>query len=281
MIALELLNRQLLFKDLPLKILQEIQPFIRLQEFKRKEFVLHKGLAGDALLLLINGRLQVTSTSEAGKEVGINFLEPGDYFGEVSLIDGGPRSASVVAVSNSVVGFLAKSKAVWLFHHQPLVAARIQARLCSIVRNEIQFRSSLGGAKAYTRIYAVLCKTPHLKQAEAPIALGDIPNQNAIASMANVSRETVSRALTALVRAGVLLKNGRQWVVQNPQVLKRLASGELGLDNIPNPPNPSARRAVIFRLEQQQNRPASALEMPNGESGQPQVIRRTVIQQDD
>ena len=281
MIALELLNQQLLFKDLPLKILQEIQPFIRLQEFKRKEFVLHKGLAGDALLLLINGRLQVTSTSEAGKEVGINFLEPGDYFGEVSLIDGGPRSASVVAVSNSVVGFLAKSKAVWLFHHQPLVAARIQARLCSIVRNEIQFRSSLGGAKAYTRIYAVLCKTPHLKQAEAPIALGDIPNQNAIASMANVSRETVSRALTALVRAGVLLKNGRQWVVQNPQVLKRLASGELGLDNIPNPPNPSARRAVIFRLEQQKNRPASALEMPNGESGQPQVIRRTVIQQDD
>ena len=105
MIALELLNQQLLFKDLPLKILQEIQPFIRLQEFKRKEFVLHKGLAGDALLLLINGRLQVTSTSEAGKEVGINFLEPGDYFGEVSLIDGGPRSASVVAVSNSVVGF--------------------------------------------------------------------------------------------------------------------------------------------------------------------------------
>ena len=161
------------------------------------------------------------------------------------------------------------------------MAARIQARLCSIVRNEIQFRSSLGGAKAYTRIYAVLCKTPHLKQAEAPIALGDIPNQNSIASMANVSRETVSRALTALVRAGVLLKNGRQWVVQNPQVLKRLASGELGLDNIPNPPNPSARRAVIFRLEQQKNRPASALEMPNGESGQPQVIRRTVIQQDD
>jgi DNA-binding transcriptional MocR family regulator len=69
-----------------------------------------------------------------------------------------------------------------------------------------------------------------------------MPNQNAIASMANVSRETVSRALGALVRAGVIRKDGRKLWVQDPMVLKRLASGEIGLDNIPNPPNPGARQ---------------------------------------
>ncbi len=71
-----------------------------------------------------------------------------------------------------------------------------------------------------------------------------MPNQNAIASMANVSRETVSRALGALVRAGIIRKDGRRLLIQNPGIFKRLASGELGVDNIPNPPSPKARNPM-------------------------------------
>lgn len=238
MIALELLNRQRLFADLPVEVLKDVQPAVRLQEFGRKEFVLHKGLAGDALLMLVSGRLQVISTSESGKEVGISFIEPGDYFGEISLIDGGPRSASIVTVAPSIVGFLPKPKALWLFHNVPAVAARIQARLCQVIRNEIHFRSSMGSAKAYARIYSVICNNPQLEKPteNEPTTLEDMPNQHAIASMANVSRETVSRALGALIRAGIVRKDGRRLLVQNPIVLKRLASGEIGLDNIPNAP---------------------------------------------
>ena len=162
MIALELLNRQRLFQDLPLELLQDVQPAVRLQEFGRRDFVLHKGMAGDALLMLVAGRLQVISTSESGKEVGISFINPGDYFGEISLIDGGPRSASIVAVSPSIVGFLPQAKALWLFQNVPAIAARIQARLCSVIRNEINFRSSMGSSKAYARIYAVICNNPQL-----------------------------------------------------------------------------------------------------------------------
>ena len=246
MIALELLNRQRLFQDLPLEVLRDVQPTVRLQEFERRDFVLHKGMAGDALLMLVSGRLQVISTSEAGKEVGISFINPGDYFGEISLIDGGPRSASIVAISQSVVGFLPRAKAVWLFQNVPTIAARIQARLCSVIRNEIQFRSSMGSNKAYARIYAVICNNPQLEKpnTSGPTALEDMPNQNAIASMANVSRETVSRALGALLRAGIIRKDGRRLLIQNPVILKRLASGELGVDNIPNPPSPEARNPI-------------------------------------
>ena len=177
MIALELLNRQRLFQDLPLELLQDVQPAVRLQEFGRRDFVLHKGMAGDALLMLVAGRLQVISTSESGKEVGISFINPGDYFGEISLIDGGPRSASIVAVSPSIVGFLPQAKALWLFQNVPAIAARIQARLCSVIRNEINFRSSMGSSKAYARIYAVICNNPQLDKPAGvgPTALDDMP----------------------------------------------------------------------------------------------------------
>lgn len=255
MIALELLNRQKLFENLPQKLLEEVRPFIRLQEFRRKDFVLHKGLEADSLLMLISGRLQVISNNEAGKDIGLRFIEPGDYFGEVGLIDGGVRSASVLAVVPSTVGFLAKTKALWLFQHQPEIAARIQKRLCTIIRDEIQFRSSLGGAKAFTRIYAVLSKNPELSQAVGPTALEGTPNQHAIASMASVSRETVSRALSALAKAGILQKDGRQLIVQNPIALRRLATGELNMNNLPeapNMPNRSPGQAISIQLKKRE-----------------------------
>ena len=248
MISIELLHQQQLFRDLPVALLEEVRHQVRLVEYARREYVLHKGGLGDALLMLLTGRLQVISMAESGKEVGINFIEPGDYFGEISLIDGGPRSASVVAVMPSVVGFLPKAQALWLFHNQPSIAARVQAKLCATIRKEIQFRSSLGGAKAFARIYAVLCNNPVLK-ANHPAALEDLPGQNAIASMANVSRETVSRALTALARAGVVEKNGRQMLIKDPQTLQKLATGALEVDQLaeqtPAPQVANRRKLVI------------------------------------
>jgi CRP/FNR family cyclic AMP-dependent transcriptional regulator len=246
MISRELLKQQSLFQDLPEKALAVLQPQVRLQEFQRRDFVLHKGGAGDALVLLLTGRLQVFSVSESGKEVGISFIEPGDHFGEISLIDGGPRSASVMAVTNSTVGFVPKATALQLFHNEPSVAARIQARLCAVIRSEIQHRAGLAGHRAYARVYSVLANDPrlnargHRSQSAlplGPIVLTELPNQSMIASMANVSRETVSRALSQLAKDGVIRKErGRISVLQTEQLLK-LAADELP---VPADENPAA-----------------------------------------
>lgn len=271
MIALELLNRQRLFQDLPRDVLQGIQPAIRLREFSRRDFVLHKGMEGDALFMLISGRLQVININESGKELGISFIEPGDYFGEISLIDGLPRSASIVAMSSSVVGSLSKAKALWLFQNEPVVAARIQERLCSVIRNEIQFRSRMAKSGAYARIFAVICTNPHLNNPNHPdpTPLNDMPNQNAIASMANVSRETVSRALSALVQAGIVRKDGRRLLVRDVQMLKKLASGEIGLDNLGKVPNSASRVAYPTR-----EIPAGRVAQRTEDGSQPTIIRR-------
>lgn len=236
MISHELLRAQSLLQGLPGPLVEEIRPHIQMREVEKKDVVLHKGSLGDALLLLFTGRLQVISMSEEGKEVGLNFIEPGDYFGEISLIDGGPRSASVVAVTNSAIGLLPKGRALWLFQNNPLIADRIQKRLCSIIRKEIHYRSNLGSAKAFTRIYSVLFGNTPLqvpKPGEKPLAIENLPSQQSIASMANVSRETVSRAIHALIKNGVLQKDTRRLIIKNPAVLQKLAKGELDPENIP------------------------------------------------
>jgi CRP-like cAMP-binding protein len=235
MISPELLRRQELFKDLSEGTLKELAGQTVLREFSTRSFIIQSGEPSDALLLLVAGQLQIISTSESGKEIGLNFIDEGDCFGEVGLIDGGPRSASVVAVTPAVVGFLAKEQALHLFHHNSVVAARIQQKLCQIIRSEVKARSVLSGSKAYARVFMVLSKHPKLKDSQttqSPLRLDNIPSQAVIARMANVSRETVSRALSSLGRAGVIAKKARQIEITDPQIIHRLASGELEIEQL-------------------------------------------------
>jgi CRP-like cAMP-binding protein len=237
MIAVELLKQQRLLGQLDPGLLEKLRHHVVMREFPKRSFVLREGQPGDSLLMLFAGRLQVITISEKGKEVGINFIEPGDHFGEISLIDGQARSASVVSLTTSVVGFLPKAQALWLFYHNPTVAEQVQLRLCQTIRKEIEYRSTLSGSKAYNRIYAVICNSQisgHQKSAPtAPTqTIEGLPTQQSIASMANVSRETVSRAIQALVKAGVIQKQTKRLVVRDPRTLQLLANGDLSLQDI-------------------------------------------------
>jgi CRP-like cAMP-binding protein len=241
-LSIELLRNQNLFKGLSDDLLNDLRKYMRFVEYRKNDYILHKGAAGDSLLLLFSGRLQVISLSEEGKEVGLNFIEPGDYFGEISIIDGGPRSASVISTATSVVGFLPKNQALWLFHNNPTIAERILQRLCHTIRQEIHYRSNLGSSKAYTRIYSVLFGNTKADQAKLLVqkpgmpkpllSVENLPNQQSIAMMANVSRETVSRALQALIKAGIIQKDTKRIVIQDPTLLEKLAKGEIDVTQL-------------------------------------------------
>jgi len=229
MISIELLRGQRLFADLPQDLLEECCKDIHLLDFQKKERVLQKGSPADALLLLFTGRLQVVSISEGGREVGIGFIEEGDYFGEIGLIDGKSRSASVLAVAPSAVGLMSKSKAIWLFQNNPVIAERIQRRLCAIIRKEINYRSNLGNLPAFSRVYAVVFSNTAAppKPGERPLVIDNLPSQQSIASMANVSRETVSRAIHALIKSGIIQKDTSRLIVRDATLLAKLSSGEI------------------------------------------------------
>lgn len=234
MIALELLRTIQLFQELPESLQIEIAKDVQLKEFQKKDLIFRRGAPGNGLFMLFSGKLQVISTTDEGREVGIKFIEPGDFFGEIALIDGGPRSASIIAIETSTIGVLAREKALWLFQNVPQLAERIQKRLCATIRQEINHRSNLRGSKAYTRIYSVLFSNipAQPSQANQPSTIENLPSQESIASMANVSRETVSRAIQALVKQGIINKDARRLTINDPQILVRLARGEINPEQI-------------------------------------------------
>jgi CRP-like cAMP-binding protein len=227
--SINLLKNQLLLRNLDDEAIAEVSKHIRYRRFSKREFVVRKGESGTSLLMLISGRLQVIALSEDGREIGLDFVEPNDYFGELSIIDGGPRSASVVATTESVVGFLPKEHAQWLFYHNPTVIESLLRRLCNTIRQASNYRSLLGLTRAYSRVYSVLETAVARGTGTSEQVIESMPNQHAIAIMANVSRETVSRAIKALQDAGVVEKQGRRLTVKDAEMLSRLARGEAEL----------------------------------------------------
>jgi CRP/FNR family cyclic AMP-dependent transcriptional regulator len=199
------------------------------RDVKKKEPVLFKGSPGDHLLFLVQGRLQVLDVTESGREIGLNLLNAGDYFGELSIIDNEPRSASVVAMEKSLVALLPKAQAWELFHQNPLVAERVLLGLARKLRNASTYQTILCLPNASQRVFALLQRL--CKVAPGGLVVIDFPpKQQELAIMANTSRETVSRATKVLTDSRILEKDNHRLIVRDPEALARLA-----LKDVPSP----------------------------------------------
>lgn len=198
--------------------LRNVAGVLQIRAAGRGSRILHKGDAGDYLLFLLSGRLQAVDMTESGCEIGLSFLEPGDYFGELSIIDGMPRSASVIACQPSMYALLSRHHALELIHNNPLVAERMLKRFAASLRRASYFRTILGIPNAFQRVYALLDYLSH-KSHSGLVVIERLPTQQEISIMVNTSRETVSRAMHFLIQRGVVEKDRRRLIVRQPDIL--------------------------------------------------------------
>jgi CRP/FNR family cyclic AMP-dependent transcriptional regulator len=225
--AARTLARLPLFEGVNARTLAETAAVTTWRELKKRQQVLSKGAAGDHLLFLVSGRLQVLDVTESGREIGLNLLMPGDYFGELSIIDGQPRSASVVAIETSLVALLPKAQAWELFRHDPLVAERILLGLAARLRGASVYQTILCLPNASQRVYALLLRL--CKVAPGGLVVVDHPpKQQALAIMANTSRESVSRAIKILLDDRIVEKDHHRLIVRQPKALEKLAWQDAG-----------------------------------------------------
>jgi CRP/FNR family cyclic AMP-dependent transcriptional regulator len=211
-----------LFNEIADLTLVSLEAQIRWKYFKTEEMVCSKGDPSDSLYILVQGSLLVFDLLYNGQEVSLNMISPGDFFGELSVIDHLPRTAYIKATQDSLVGLMPKAVAQELFYSHPLMAQRMMEHLATKVRAMTIQRVLLSLPHVLQRVSAWIDHSK-VKTPEGLWLVSTTPKQHDLASMLNTSRETVSRCITLLIRDGVIKKEAHGLRVIKPIVLSKLA----------------------------------------------------------
>ncbi len=213
-----------LFANLSEEEMAKVRSELRIRQYARRDIVLQKGGVGDCLLFLLSGQLQVIDITEDGKAIGLRMLSPGDFFGEIALINNSTRSASVVALSSVLVALLPRTTAMHLFSHSPSVANQMLRHLAEKIQRDSEFRALLSIHNTSRRIYTFL-QFIKQKKSENLEVVENLPTHQDIANMINTSRETVTRTILTLVQQGIVKKDTHRLIIVKPDALQKLVQG--------------------------------------------------------
>lgn len=190
----------------------------------RHQPVVQKGSTSRSLFFLVEGMCKMTDLTEDGREIGLAFLQAGNHFGEMALIQGTPRSASVITLRDSLLLELPRGPAEQLVFGEPGVARFVMQRLAEIIQTNNDQRAMLRCPSAHARVYDFLASLARPADPDRGWVVDPLPTQEDVAAMTDTSRETVSRALASLKREEVAFKQGKSLVIADPDRLSDLAS---------------------------------------------------------
>lgn len=214
--------------------LAQVVASARVSRFPKRATVVLKGREVDSLGFLLAGKLQVVDYLPDGREFGLNIIHAGQFFGELSVIDGLPRSASLIALGPSTVLQVPGELARRLLYRYPPVAEAMMRHLSQAVRRMSDMRALQAMPNAFQRVYALLARMTEAGPSGLH-AIDEMPTHQEIAIMVNTSRETVTRALARLRELGVVQKDRRRMLVRSPEALRQLVED-------PDAPLPAAPR---------------------------------------
>lgn len=235
MVTPELLSTFPVLKPLPMTLLEKLAAQSVLKKFSRRGVVMTSGEREEHVCFLFEGRLQGVDFTIDGREVGLYFIEPGEFCGELGLFDGGTQPEYVIALTAAVTVFVPSSELREIMLCTPHVVNTLGAKLAAKVRQLTLQRSLLGLPNIAQRVCCqlwMLISTGREERAlKAPAAvIGNPPTHMEIAIMLNVSRETVTRVFQSLQNRQIVRRDGAsKLVIMDLQALKQLAEGKATL----------------------------------------------------
>ncbi len=197
--------------------------------FAKRGVVLQKGPPTPSLCLLAEGRLQAVDFTLDGREVGLYFINPWEYVGELSVLDGGEQPEFIIALARSRVITLPRESVRRAVFATPAAAERMALRLSARLRGLGAQRTILALANPMQKICAQLqlLVVPPAPggQPTLELRIANAPTHQEIAIMVNTSRETVTRVFQVLQAHGAVQRQGNDLLVSDPQLIEQVARG--------------------------------------------------------
>lgn len=202
----EILHSIPLFSELDDTELAAIETLTSITEVPKKKIVVQEGEPGEALFVILDGSVKISSYTADGREIVLSILNKGAFFGEMSLLDMRPRSATVTTMEDARLLQIRRRDFSQLLLQKPAMTVKLLSEVVNRLRRTSQVLERISSMDVPHRLYAHL--TDHcqrLGQAEADGWYSTVlPTHQLLADQLSTSRETISRAISALKKEGIL-----------------------------------------------------------------------------
>lgn len=180
--------------------------------------------------LVVEGRVRVVNHSLSGREVSFDEIEAGGFLGELSAIDGEPRSATVEALEETLVAFMAPRLFLDLVAGNAQMARNLLLRLTGVIRRSTERIMDLSTLGANNRVHAELLRLAKPgRKANNTALIAPIPVHGDIAARVSTTRETVARVLNDLAREGIVERTANALVIRNFEALEDMVEQVRGV----------------------------------------------------
>lgn len=200
---------------------------MRVRRFRRGETVFHLGDPGDALFIVMSGAIKITLPADTGEEAILATLRPGDFFGELALLDGAPRSATAVSIEPSETYILGRDRFRELIATEPIMRDALLATLAAEVRRlthhveELHFLDITGRLAA--RLTRLAGEAGAVRLPDGTVRLAGPLTQGDLAAMIGCTRQSVNKLLGMFTDDGLIRLDKDRIVVLDPDGLSRAA----------------------------------------------------------
>jgi CRP/FNR family cyclic AMP-dependent transcriptional regulator len=210
------LNKIPLFQGLEETELEIMENLAVEKVVPRGTIILNEGDLGDSLFVIASGRVKVFIGDEDGREITLKILNSGDFFGEMSLIDKEPRSASVAAIENTTLKILSYQSFHDCSARSPSIATAVMTALAKRLRDADRKISNLALMDVYGRVASTLLELAI--STDGKLVIGEKLSQQEIANMVGASREMVNRILKDLSDRGYISVEAKQITIHDERL---------------------------------------------------------------
>ena len=232
----ELLRTFSILEPFPEQTLNELAEHSSLQRYARRSVIMNAGEPEGFVCFLFEGRLQGVDFTLDGREVGLYFVEKGDFCGEIAVFDEHPQPEFVIALAASTVVKVPTKVLRREMMFLPEVMAMLGRRLASKLRHMTLQRSLLSlpniGQRVCYQLWLLVKAEDKARSGSGDLTteIANPPTQKEIAIMLNLSRETVTRVFQALQTQQIIKRDGpSRLIIVSPPLLEKLANGSVNL----------------------------------------------------
>jgi len=202
----EALRQVPLLSDLNEKELELLSDVSSIRKYSKNDTIIHKEDEGESFFSLLSGRVKIVLDDDEGKEIIVGILHDHEFFGELSLLDGQPRSATVVALEPTETVAIKRKDFLKQLTNNPGMCIKVLAELAGRIRKSNELIGSLAFLDVCGRLARVLldmAKDQGQEQIDG-IKIKVSHSRTELANLVGTTRETLTRALKTLETMGYL-----------------------------------------------------------------------------